>query len=158
MSESPESTSLPLSSDGVPILPGMDEAWQAHLFALTVALNERGLFSWSTWGEYFGPALKVQYPNQAAAVAVGVPSALKGDQAAQSMLRNEASFASDSAVNRHYFLAWQAALEQLLSDMEIALPLDIGMRAQAQACYPRVARAPMVFRALAQSPGKTGPA
>ncbi len=132
MSVFSEGTSQATDSVGVPTLPGMDEAWQAHLFALTVALNERGLFSWSTWGEYFGPALKLQYPNH-------------GD-------------ASDVGVNRHYFLAWQAALEQLLSDMEIALPLDIGMRAQAQGCYPRVARAPMVFRALAQSPGNTGPA
>jgi nitrile hydratase accessory protein len=124
------SESVFASAERVPVLPGMDEAWQAHLFALTVHLNERGLFSWTTWGEYFGPALKREY------------------------------FEEDAApeVNRHYFLAWQAALEQLLSDLEIALPLDIGMRAQAQGCYPRVARAPMVFRALAQSPGKTGPA
>jgi nitrile hydratase accessory protein len=118
------------SAERVPVLPGMDEAWQAHLFALTVHLNERGLFSWTTWGEYFGPALKRDYLDKDA----------------------------EPQVNRHYFLAWQAALEQLLSDLEIALPLDIGMRAQAQGCYPRVARAPMVFRALAQSPGKTGPA
>ncbi len=129
------SNTPPKQMEGAPILPGMDEAWQTHLFALTVHLNERGLFSWTTWGQYFGPALKAEYPEV-------------GD------MKNT----HDSKVNRHYFLAWQAALEQLLSDLEIALPLDIGMRAQAQGCYPRVARAPMVFRALAQSPGKTGPA
>jgi nitrile hydratase accessory protein len=32
-----------------------EEPWQAQLFALTVALNERGLFSWSEWTEVFGP-------------------------------------------------------------------------------------------------------
>jgi hypothetical protein len=128
-------------------LPGMDEAWQAHLFALTVHLNERGLFSWTTWGRYFGPALKAQQtePKEASTQRPGVAEA-------------HAPLYKDAAVNRHYFLAWQAALEHLLSDLEIALPLDIGMRAQAQGCYPRVARAPMVFRALAQSPGKAGPA
>ena len=110
-----------------PILPGMDEAWQAQLFAMTVHLNERGLFTWQRWGEYFGPEL-------------AQPSA------------------PAHSVNQHYFLAWQRALETLLGDLEIALPLDIGLRAQAAACYPRLARAPMVFRALAQSPGKAGPA
>jgi nitrile hydratase accessory protein len=136
-----EADTAPL--DGAPTLPGIDEAWQAHLFAITVNLNERGLFTWATWGQYFGPALKREYLEETLPLADGasVPHLNK----------------DEGRVNRHYFLAWQAALEQLLSDLEIALPLDIGMRAQAQGCYPRVARAPMVFRALAQSPGKAGP-
>ena len=32
-----------------------DEPWQAQLFALTVALNEGGTFSWSEWSEAFAP-------------------------------------------------------------------------------------------------------
>ena len=35
-----------------------DEPWQAQLFALTVALNEAGHFSWPEWAAVFGP--KVQ--------------------------------------------------------------------------------------------------
>ncbi len=35
-----------------------DEPWQAQLFALTVALNEAGQFTWAEWAEVFGP--KVQ--------------------------------------------------------------------------------------------------
>lgn len=35
-----------------------DAPWQAQLFAMTVALNEAGLFNWSEWAEMFGP--KVQ--------------------------------------------------------------------------------------------------
>lgn len=36
--------------------PGVDEAvfsepWQAEAFAIVVALNERGLFSWAEWAE-----------------------------------------------------------------------------------------------------------
>jgi nitrile hydratase accessory protein len=36
--------------------PGIDEAvfaepWQAEAFALTVALHERGIFSWSEWAQ-----------------------------------------------------------------------------------------------------------
>ncbi len=119
-------------------LPGMDEAWQAHLFALTVHLNERGVFTWATWGEYFGRALKTQ----------GLPETGADKTFAESM----------PLVNSEYFHAWQQALEAMLSDLEIVLPLDIGLRAQASACYPRLARAPLVFRALAQAPGKAGPA
>lgn len=35
-----------------------DEPWQAQLFALTVALNEAGHFTWTEWSSAFGP--KVQ--------------------------------------------------------------------------------------------------
>jgi nitrile hydratase accessory protein len=35
-----------------------DEPWQAQLFALTVALNEAGRFSWSEWAEVFGPRVQ----------------------------------------------------------------------------------------------------
>ena len=32
-----------------------DEPWQAQAFAIAVALNERGLFTWSEWAEVFAP-------------------------------------------------------------------------------------------------------
>jgi nitrile hydratase accessory protein len=35
-----------------------DEPWQAQLFALTVALNEAGRFTWSEWAEVFGPRVQ----------------------------------------------------------------------------------------------------
>ena len=35
-----------------------DEPWQAQLFALTVALNEAGQFTWSQWTEVFGPRVQ----------------------------------------------------------------------------------------------------
>jgi nitrile hydratase accessory protein len=43
--------------------PGTDEPvfaepWQASAFAMTVALNERGLFTWSEWAETLGAELK----------------------------------------------------------------------------------------------------
>jgi nitrile hydratase accessory protein len=31
--------------------PAFGEPWQAHAFALTLRLHERGLFSWSEWAE-----------------------------------------------------------------------------------------------------------
>ncbi len=35
-----------------------DEPWQAQLFALTVALNEAGHFTWSDWTAHFGPRVQ----------------------------------------------------------------------------------------------------
>jgi nitrile hydratase accessory protein len=35
-----------------------DDPWQAQLFALTVALNEAGAFSWREWTETFGARVR----------------------------------------------------------------------------------------------------
>ncbi|MCH2164400.1 MAG: nitrile hydratase accessory protein [Marinovum sp.] len=35
-----------------------EEPWQAQLFALTVALNESGAFTWSEWAAFFGPRVQ----------------------------------------------------------------------------------------------------
>lgn len=35
-----------------------DAPWQAQLFALTVALNEAGHFTWSEWAAVFGPRVQ----------------------------------------------------------------------------------------------------
>jgi len=34
--------------------PPFDEPWEAQVFAMAVALNERGLFSWSEWAQALG--------------------------------------------------------------------------------------------------------
>src|SRR5262245_48835460 len=49
--------------DGTPLPPGMDEPvfaepWQASAFAMTVALHEGGLFTWSEWAEQLGVEVK----------------------------------------------------------------------------------------------------
>jgi nitrile hydratase accessory protein len=38
--------------------PVFEEPWQATAFAMTVALHERGVFSWSEWAETLGAELK----------------------------------------------------------------------------------------------------
>jgi nitrile hydratase accessory protein len=38
--------------------PVFAEPWQASAFAMTVALNERGLFDWREWAEVLGAELK----------------------------------------------------------------------------------------------------
>ncbi|MDP3739829.1 MAG: nitrile hydratase accessory protein [Hyphomonadaceae bacterium] len=35
-----------------------DEPWQATAFAMTVALHERGLFTWTEWAEALGQEVK----------------------------------------------------------------------------------------------------
>ena len=35
-----------------------EEPWQAQLFAITVALNEAGYFSWAEWTAVFGPRVR----------------------------------------------------------------------------------------------------
>ena len=55
--------------DRPPARPGEDapvfaEPWQAEAFALAVALNERGLFSWTEWAEAL--AREVAAPDAAA--------------------------------------------------------------------------------------------
>ena len=40
-----------------PDAPPFDEPWQAQAFAMTVALSERGLFSWSEWTQTLGAEL-----------------------------------------------------------------------------------------------------
>jgi nitrile hydratase accessory protein len=37
-----------------PEAPPFDEPWQAQVFAIGVALNQRGLFNWSEWAQALG--------------------------------------------------------------------------------------------------------
>lgn len=41
-----------------PDAPAFDEPWQAEAFALTVALHERGVFSWSEWAQALSAQVK----------------------------------------------------------------------------------------------------
>jgi nitrile hydratase accessory protein len=49
----------------MPELPCDDDAalvfnapWEAHAFAMTLALHERGMFTWSEWAEYLNLAIR----------------------------------------------------------------------------------------------------
>lgn len=47
------------AADGPSDAPVFAEPWQAEAFALTVALHERGLFSWSEWADFLSAEVKV---------------------------------------------------------------------------------------------------
>ncbi|MDW4499616.1 nitrile hydratase accessory protein [Sulfitobacter sp. D35] len=70
--------------------PAFEEPWHAQLFALTVHLNESGLFTWADWAERFGVTLARH----------GMARELNGGD--------------------DYFLAWLETLEGLLGGQGIA--------------------------------------
>ena len=40
--------------------PVFEEPWQAQVFAMTVKLHERGVFSWQEWADALSAELKLQ--------------------------------------------------------------------------------------------------
>lgn len=78
---------VPLAS-GAPDAPVFREPWEAQAFAMTLALHERGLFTWPEWAD----ALAAQI--SAAHAAVADDSADAGDT---------------------YYRHWLAALEALVA-------------------------------------------
>ncbi|RUR70506.1 nitrile hydratase accessory protein [Variovorax guangxiensis] len=83
-----------MSSERMPLAPGMPRdahgpvfsaPWEAQAFAMTLALHERGLFTWPEWAE----ALAAQI--------------------------SEAQAAGDPDNGQTYYLHWLAALEKLVA-------------------------------------------
>ena len=77
---------LPRDADG----PVFREPWEAHAFAITLALYERGLFTWPEW---------------AAALAAEIKSA---------------QAAGDPDTGETYYSHWLAALEKMIAQKGVA--------------------------------------
>ncbi|KQX39640.1 nitrile hydratase accessory protein [Variovorax sp. Root434] len=77
----PLSPGMPRDADG----PVFSALWEAQAFAMTLALHERGLFTWPEWAE----ALAAQI--------------------------SEAQAAGDPDTGQTYYLHWLAALEKLVA-------------------------------------------
>ncbi|MCM2561420.1 nitrile hydratase accessory protein [Lutimaribacter sp. EGI FJ00015] len=91
-----------------PKTPVFSEPWHAQLFALTVHLHERDVFTWPDWAARFGATL------------------------AEHGLSKELDGGDD------YFNAWLAALEGLLSQRSLAeAALVQQMRDAWEAAYMR---------------------
>ncbi|NOD63718.1 MULTISPECIES: nitrile hydratase accessory protein [unclassified Ruegeria] len=76
--------------------PVFAEPWHAQVFAVTVALNEAGLFDWSDWANRFSNTLKRH----------GLARELDGGD--------------------DYFHAWLETLEDMLAEQGAALPKDVS--------------------------------
>ena len=86
--------------------PAFAAPWHAQLFALTVHLNEAGVFAWGDWASRFGATLK----------AHGLTKDLNGGD--------------------DYFNAWLETLEGLLGDLSLAETQALSdMRAQWENAY-----------------------
>ncbi len=92
--QSPRDTTAPKATE-IPE-PAFSEPWHAQVFALTVHLNESGLFDWPDWTARFGETL------------------------ARHGLRRELDGGDD------YFNAWLETLETLLAEMEKAAPDEVN--------------------------------
>lgn len=76
--------------------PVFNEPWEAHAFAMTVALHQRGLFTWPEWAQ----ALAAQI------------------QAAQA--------AGDADLGDSYYRHWLAALESLVAAKGASSSQELG--------------------------------
>ena len=73
---------IPQDNDG----PVFREPWEAQAFAMTLALHERGLFTWSEWATALGAEIK------------------------------RAQAAGDPDSGETYYLHWLSALEKLVAE------------------------------------------
>jgi nitrile hydratase accessory protein len=77
-----EVPSIPHDAEG----PVFREPWEAQAFAMTLALHERGVFTWKEWAETLGAEIK------------------------------RAQSAGDPDTGETYYLHWLAALERLVAE------------------------------------------
>jgi nitrile hydratase accessory protein len=77
-----EVPSIPRDADG----PVFREPWEAQAFAMTLALHERGVFTWKEWAEALSQEIK------------------------------RAQSAGDPDTGETYYLHWLAALERLVAE------------------------------------------
>ena len=86
-----EVPSIPRDADG----PVFREPWEAQAFAMTLALHERGLFTWAEWAATLAAEIK------------------------------RAQGAGDPDTGETYYSHWLAALEKLVVEKGVATPATL---------------------------------
>ena len=89
---------IPRDEDGKPVFRA---PWEAQAFAMTLALYEQGLFSWTEWAAALSAAIK------------------------------QAQASGDCDDGSTYYQHWLAAIEQLVNDKEIASEQALAERREA---------------------------
>lgn len=77
---------VPRDADG----PVFREPWEAHAFAMTLALHERGVFTWAEWAEALSDEIR------------------------------HAQAAGDPDTGETYYRHWLAALEKMIAEKGVA--------------------------------------
>lgn len=89
---------IPRSDDGAPVFGA---PWQAQAFAMTLALQERGLFTWTEWTAMLAAEIK------------------------------RAQAADDPGDGSTYYQHWLAAIERLVVDKGVIAPAHLKERRDA---------------------------
>jgi nitrile hydratase accessory protein len=113
----PDGAAVALASIPRADSPVFPTPWAARAFALAVALNERGVFTWSEWAEYLGAALR-RTPH---AVDAGPEAYWRAWLAAleEILLHKRVAAAADLAALNE---AWRRAAEATPHGKPIELP------------------------------------
>lgn len=88
---------IPLDHEG----PVFKEPWEAQAFAITLALHEKGRFSWTEWARYLSAEI------------------------------GTAQQSGDPDLGDTYYLHWLAALEKICADKGITSPSALTRRKDA---------------------------
>jgi nitrile hydratase accessory protein len=91
---------IPRDDDG----PVFREPWEAHAFAMALALHERGLFTWSEWADALAREFK------------------------------RAQAAGDPDTGETYYRHWLATLEELIAEKGVATPDTLRRTRDAWDC------------------------
>jgi nitrile hydratase accessory protein len=89
--------SIPRDAEG----PVFREPWEAQAFAMTLALHERGVFSWSEWAQTLGAEIK------------------------------RAQAEGDPDTGETYYRHWLAALERLVAEKGVTDAVTLARYTQA---------------------------
>lgn len=116
MKDLPEVPGLPCDAEG----PVFRAPWQAQAFAMTLALHERGLFTWPEWARMLGGQI---------AAAPALPGEDPGDAYYRQWLAAleqivAASGASSMAELQRYQQAWDHAADRTPHGQPIELRTD----------------------------------
>ncbi len=90
---------IPLDEEG----PVFQAPWEAQAFAMTLALYEKGLFTWTEWAEFLSQTIR------------------------------QAQLSGDPDTGENYYEHWLAALERIVTEKKLVDTLALNERKQAWA-------------------------
>lgn len=123
--ESNADTTVPEMLNGVPPShrdPTFNAPWEAHAFAITVAMHRRGVFEWHEWAEALGAQIKRAQAN--GDPDDGTTYYLHWLAAIEALVQEKGLTDRDTLL--HYQSAWQRAADRTPHGQPIELlPQDL---------------------------------